>query len=740
MLQHQTSRRTVLRSGGALVVGFSLAGPIAAALSRQAMAGIAGVDKEQIDSWLEIAPDGTATVYTGKVDLGTGVETALTQMAAEELGLPFDRVTLVMGDTDVSPDQGGTWGSLSIQVAGVEIRQAAATARAVLIDRAADKLAAARESLEATDGVIRVKGASDKSVPIADLIGGRRFETAVDKDAPVKDPKTHTIVGQSIERLDIPDKVTGRFTYMQDMRVPGMLHGRVVRPPALKAKLLDVDEGSIAKIPGIVNVVRQGDFLGVVAKTEWAAIRGSRALKARWSDWAGLPALDKIYDHVRNSPIAEDKVMGDVGDAKGAMTSAAKTLTGTYAFASQTHGSLGPSCAIAAFEGGRLTVHSASQAPHFLQKQLADLLKMEPGDVRVINVEGAGCYGRNGHEDASLDAAILARAAGQPVRVQWMREDEHGWDPKGPPTLVEIKGGLDDKGNVVAWDAEFWEPKVRGGIPHLIGAEHAGLYETLPQHPGNIHHNADVGYKFPNMRAVVHMLQDTPLRPSWIRSPGRMQNTYANEAFLDELAARAVQDPVDFRLRYLEDERGIAVLKAAAKRAGWQSRPSPDAGNDGKATAKGRGVSYLKYENKRTYVAGVAEVEVDRNTGEIRVPRIVIAHDCGQIINPDGTINQIEGQVVQTVSRTLLEQVTFDRSRVTSVDWESYPILRFPETPAVEIELINRPDQPPWGVGEPAACVVPCAISNAVFDATGVRLREVPYRPDYVKAMLKQRA
>jgi len=740
MLQHQTSRRTVLRSGGALIVGFSLAGPIAAALSRQVMAGVAEVDKAQVDSWFEISPDGTATVYTGKVDLGTGVETALNQIAAEELGLPFERITLVMGDTAVSPDQGGTWGSLTVQVAGVEIRHAAATAREVLIGRAAEKLAVPRESLEATDGVIRVKGSSTKSVPIADLIGGKRFETVVDKNAPVKDPKTHTIVGKSIQRLDIPEKVTGRFTYMHDMRVPGMLHGRVVRPPALKANLLDVDEGSIAGIPGIVKVVRQGNYLGVVAKTEWAAIRGSRELKARWSDWAGLPEIDKIYDHVRNSPIADNKVMGNVGDTKGAMASAAKTLTGTYAFASHTHGSIGPSCAIAAFEGDKLTVHSASQAPHFLKKQLADLLKMPPENVRVINVEGSGCYGRNGHEDAALDASIMARAAGQPVRVQWMREDEHGWDPKGPPTLVEIKGGLDDKGNVVAWDAEFWEPKVRGGIPHLIGAEHAGLYESLPQHPGNIHHNADVGYAFPNMHAVVHMLQDTPLRPSWIRSPGRMQNTYANEAFLDELAALAGQDPVDFRLRYLKDDRGVAVLKAAAKRAGWQSRPSPDARNDGKATAKGRGVSYLKYENKRTYVAGVVEVEVEKDTGVIHVPRIVIAHDCGQIINPDGAINQIEGQVVQTVSRTLLEQVTFDRSRVTSVDWETYPILRFPQVPAVEIELINRPDQPPWGVGEPAACVVPCAISNAVFDATGVRLREVPYRPDYVKAMLTRKA
>jgi CO/xanthine dehydrogenase Mo-binding subunit len=387
---------------------------------------------------------------------------------------------------------------------------------------------------------------------------------------------------------------------------------------------------------------------------------------------------------------------------------------------------------------GKLTIHSASQAPHFLRKQVAKLLGMKPEDVRIINHEGSGCYGRNGHEDASFDATILARAVGKPVRVQWMREDEHGWDPKGPPTLVDLRAGVDSRGQVIAWDSEFWEPTARGGLPPLVGAVHAGLDSTPAQHPGNVQHNANPPYAFANLKSVVHRLKNTPLRPSWIRSPGRMQNTYANEAFMDELAAHAGEDPVAFRLRYLTDPRGIAVLMAAARRAGWETRSSPDRRQDGASLAKGRGVTYVKYENKRTYVAGVAEVEVDRKTGEIVVSRFVIAHDCGQIINPDGVLNQIEGQVVQTVSRTLMEQVTFDRSKVTSLDWVSYPILRFPQVPKVEIELINRPDEPPWGVGEPAACVVPSAISNAVYDATGVRLREVPYRPAYVKEMIEQ--
>lgn len=740
MLQQQISRRTVLKSGGALVVGFSLGGTLGAVFPRGAAAGIAGVDKAQVDSWLEIAADGSATVYSGKVELGTGVRTALAQMAAEELGVPIDSVTMVQGDTDTTPDQGGTWGSLTISSSGMEIRQAAATARAVLTARASEKLGVPAAKLEAVDGVIRVKESPDQKVTIASLVGGQRFEIPVDPEAKAKDPKTHTIVGKSIPRVDIPGKATGTYTYMQDVRVPGMVHGRVVRPPALKAKLLEVDESSVSGIPGVIKVVREGDFLGVVAETEWSAIRASRALKAKWSDWAGLPELDRIYEHVRASPIAEDLVMGEAGDPKMAMQGATKVLSATYKFAAHTHGSIGPSCAVAEIKDGRITVHSASQAPHFLRGQIATAMGVEPDKVRIVNHEGSGCYGRNGHEDASLDAALLTRAVGRPVRVQWMREDEHGWDPKGPPTLVDLRAGVDSRGQVVAWDSEFWEPTARGGLPHLIGAELTGQLTEISQHPGNVQHNANPPYGFSNYRSVVHRLQDTPLRPSWIRSPGRMQNTYANEAFMDELAANAGMDPVNYRLRYLSDPRGIAVLMAAARKAGWEPRPSPDRRQDGASVARGRGVTYIKYENVRTYVAGIAEVEVDRASGEIRVPRFVLAHDCGQIINPDGAINQIEGQVVQTVSRTLMEQVTFDRSRVTSLDWKTYPILRFPQVPRVEVEMIDRPEEVPWGVGEPAACVVPSAISNAVFDATGVRLREVPFRPDYVKAMLAQQA
>lgn len=737
MLQHETDRRTILKTGGALVVGFSLSGPLGGLLSGLARAGETGVEKGQVDSWLEIAEDGSATVYSGKVDLGTGTRTALAQMAAEELGLPFEKVTMVQGDTAVTPDQGGTWGSLTISSGGVEIRKAAATARTALIARASEKLGVPAGELEAADGVIRAKDGNGKQVTIASLIGGERFEMPVDEEAEVKDPGSYSIVGKSIARVDIPGKVTGGYTYMQDVRVPGMLHGRVIRPAAYGAELKSVNEGSVSGIPGVVKVVREKNFLGVVAETEWGAIRAARELEAEWSDWAGLPDQDAIYEHVRNTGIAEDKVMGETGDAKGALRTATKVVSATYKYAPHTHGSIGPSCAIAEEKDGTLVVHSPSQAPHFLRNQIAELLGIDKESVRVINYEGSGCYGRNGHEDASLDAAILARAVGKPVRVQWMREDEHGWDPKGPPTLIDLRAGLDSRGGVMAWDSEFWEPTARGGLPPLIGAIHAGFDSDPALHPGNVQHNADPPYAFGNLYSVVHRLEDTPLRPSWIRSPGRMQNTFANEAFMDELAADAGEDPVAYRLRYLTDPRGIAVLMAAARKAGWESRPSPDRGQDGRPVARGRGVTYIKYENKRTYVAGVAEVEVDRDSGEITVERFVVAHDCGQMINPDGVLNQIEGQIVQTVSRTLMEKVTFDRSKVTSLDWASYPILKFPQVPKVEIELIDRPEEEPWGVGEPAACVVASAISNAVFDATGARLREVPFRPDTVKTALE---
>jgi nicotinate dehydrogenase subunit B len=738
MLTNPT-RREFLAGTGALVVGFSLRGPAAALAQAEARAKSVALD--DVDAFLAIRPDGIVSVYTGKVDLGTGTRTALRQIAAEELDVALIRIDLVEGDTSVTPDQGPTWGSLSVQVAGVQIRQAAATARKALLELAAQRLGVAAPDLEVRYGVVRVKSDATKSVAYGELIGDREFRIKVDKSAPVKDPATYTLVGKSVPRVDIPAKVTGEFTYMQDVRVDSMLHARVVRPPAIGATLQSVDESSVSGVKGVRRVVRLGNFLAVVADTEWAAIKAAGALKASWSAWEGLPEMARLYDHVRATPSAKDDVAVDTGNLTAGFASAARTLAATYEFPVHTHGSIGPSCAVADVRDGHATVWSASQAPHWLRRELASILALPADSVRVLYVDGAGCYGRNGHEDAAVDAALLSREMGRPVRVQWSRADEHGWDPKGPPTLVDLKGGIDAGGKVVAWQSEFWIPRLSAitDSPPFVAVTLAGLPQKSDAiNPGNVHQNAPPPYAFPSAHALVHRLQTTPFRPSWIRTPGRMQNTYANEAFMDELAAAAGVDPIEFRKRHLADPRGLAVIDAVAARARWSPRPSPrkHAGDVG----RGRGISYVKYENVRTYVAAVAEVEANRKTGEIRCTRVFVAHDCGQVINPDGVRAQIEGSVIQTVSRTLKEELKWDRSRVTSVDWASYPILTFPEVPEVVIDLIDRPKEPPWGAGEPAAAVVPSAVSNAVFDAIGVRLRTVPYTPDRVKTAVAQQS
>ena len=736
MNQHRKpSRRDILKGGGALVVSFSIASPMDEALA-QAGAPARPLALTEVDAFLAIDAKGMCTVYSGKVDLGTGVATALRQMAAEELDLPLNKVNLIQGDTALTPEQGTTWGSLSIQIGGAQIRQASAAAKAALLDLAAKRLGAAREGLTVADGVISDRG---RRVTYAELIGGRRFSISLDPKRPVatKDPKDFKLVGKPVPRVDIPGKVAGTFTYIHDLRLRGMLHGRVVRPSGIGATLVSVEEGSIKDIP-TARVVRQGNFLAVVAENEWAAIKASNQLKAAWSKWEGLPEQAKLYEHVRATRVAKEEVTGNVGDTAAAMAAEGlRKLSATYDFAIQTHGSMGPSCAVAEFKDGKLTSWSASQATHNLRKQLAKMFDMAVENVRCIYLEGSGCYGRNGHEDAAADAALLAKITGRPVRVQWSRADEHGWDPKGPPTLVDLRAALDGGGNVTAWESEFFIPQQTPAsfLVPLIAATLAEMPADTDIAPGNIFQNSNIPYKFPNIKAVCHRLETTPFTPSWIRTPGRMQNTYANECFLDEVAAAAGADPIEFRLKYIDpaDARGIECLNRAAALAKWEKRPSPGSGQTGDVL-RGRGVSYCKYELVRTYVAVVAEVEVSRSSGEIRCTRFFVAHDCGQIINPDGLRNQLEGNVIQTVSRTLKEEVKFDRSMVTSLDWATYPILTFPEVPEVVMDLIDRPTTPPWGAGEPSAAVVPSAISNAVFDATGLRLRSVPFTPEKVKA------
>ena len=740
MTNKRLSRRSFLQSSGSLVVSFSLASlaargqtPPAPAPAAPAPAAPPPPPQPEIDGFVAIAADGKVSVFSGKVDLGTGVRTAITQIAAEELYVPLERVTVIQGDTLLTPDQGVTFGSLSIQSGGTQIRQACATARAALMAKGAEKLGVAPDAVWVKDGSVF---AGDRSVSYAALIGGSKLSLKLDPKATLKDPSAYTIVGKSVPRLDIPDKVFGRFTYTHDFKLPGMLHARVVRPPAIKAALVSVDEAAARKVEGFVAVVRKGSFLAVVAKTEWAAIKAAKALGAKWTEWAGLPDSGKLWEHVRGTKINKDEVLQNIGNT--AAPAAGKKLSATYDFAIHTHGSIGPSCAVAEVKDGKVTVWTASQGTHLLQKQLAMMLGIKDADVRCIYIDGSGCYGRNGHEDAAADAVLIARELGKPVRVQWSRADEHGWDPKGPPTLHDLRATLGEGGLPVAWESEVFIPDRPAKLSTpLVAAELAGMPSDAA-HPGNIHQSLAIPYAIPNVKATAHWLSDTPFRPSWIRTPGRMQNTFANESFLDECAAAAGQDPIEYRRRLLQkDPRGLELLERLVKLAGWTPRPKDAPRGAGGDVLSGRGASYVKYELVRTYVGVVADVEVERKTGIVRVKKFHVAHDCGLVINPDGVRNQLEGNVIQTVSRTLLEQLSFDRSRVTSVDWAGYPIITFPDVPEVAIDLIDRPNEKPWGAGEPTAAVVPSAIANAIFDATGARLRSVPFTPEKVLAAIR---
>jgi len=727
-MSSSVSRRSVLEASGLLVVAFSLAPRFMFANASSAAKPVA---PDLVDSYLAIGADGRVTVYSGKVDLGTGLYTALTQIVAEELDVPLGHVTLIQGDTLLTPDQGPSFGSLSIQNGGAQLRRAAATARRALLERAAVKFKTSASTLAIRDGVI--VGENGRELAFGSLVGGRVLSLKLDQDAPLKSPADFKLVGKPVRRLDIPDKVTGRFTFMQDFKRPGMLHGRVILPPALGATLVSYDESSISAIAGIVKVVRIENFLGVVAKSEWSAIKAARQLSVKWSAWSGLPEQSRIWEHVRQTKIVKDDITSNQGDSQSALATAPRKLAATYDFAIHTHGSIGPSCAVAEFADGKLTCWTASQATHNLRKQLAAMLSVADESVRCIYVEGAGCYGRNGHEDAAGDAALLARAVGRPVRVQWMRADEHGWDPKGPPTLLDMRAGLEAGGKISAWESELFIPNGMAGFVALVGADHAGLNSLGQLSPGGVINDLAIPYAIPNVKTTAHRLESTPFKPAWIRSPGRMQNTFANECFLDEIAAAIGVDPLELRLQYLHDPRGEELLERLAALSNWRQRSKSDRQGE---VVTGRGLAYVKYELVRTYVGVVAEVQVNTQSGEIAAKRFHIAHDCGQIINPDGLRNQIEGNVIQTVSRVLKEEVKFDRSMVTSLDWASYPILTFPEVPEVVMDLIDRPNEVPWGGGEPTAAVVPSAIANAVFDATGVRLRSVPFTPSKVKAAL----
>jgi nicotinate dehydrogenase subunit B len=737
-LAYGLTRRAVVR-GGALMVGFAFAGMRTRARASAGHAEPRPVDPNEVDSFLAVNGDGSVTVYCGKVDLGQGLRIAMRQIAGEELGIGVDTIKYVEGDTALTPDQGRTSGSNGIQRGGMQLRRAAATARQALIELAAQRLNAAPDDLVAKDGEIKVKNGG-AGIKFAELIGGRSFNLKLNSKAPLKDPATYTLVGKPLPRPDVPAKCTGGFTYMQDFSVPGMVHARVIRPPAIGAKLVGVDDASIKDLPG-ASVVRIKDFLAVTADDEWTAVRAARALRARWSEWSGLPAQDKLIATLRADPQVTDEVLVTRGQQGPNAQNGAVSRSASYFWPMQSHGSIGPSCAVADVRGDAATVWTASQGTHGNRKTFARFLGLPEEKVRVIYLDGAGCYGMNGHEDAAADAAIVSRAVGRPVRVQCSRQDEHGWDPKGPPQLLDISGTVDPTGRILNWRTEMWLPQTTRGLPDipLLGPAAAGLDDVRGLQPGLISQNADPPYAADNVQVLAHWLKDAPLRPAPIRSPGKPANCFAVESFTDELAAAAGLDPIEFRLRGLTDPRGIEAIKRAAALMNWQTRPSPSANkvaNKSAAVMRGRGFAYVYYKHSESYVAMGMEVAVERGSGRIRVERVACAHDCGQIINPDGVRAQVEGSILQTLSRALMEEVQFDRSRVTSVDWSSYPILRFPDVPKLDIVLIDRPTQPPLGAGEAACTPVGAALANAVFDATGARLRTVPFTPDRVKMAL----
>jgi len=522
---------------------------------------------------------------------------------------------------------------------------------------------------------------------------------------------------------------------VQDFSIPGMLNGRVIRPPAIGAKLLSVDESSIRGIPD-VRIVRTGNFLGVVAPDEWAVVRAARELKATWSEWQGLPGNDGLERFVREGAVDRSEQLVSKGDTSATLAAAPKQFSASYQWPCQSHASLGPSCAVADVRTGGATVWTSTQGTHGLRASLSKIFGIPEDKLRVIYLDGAGSYGGNGNDDAAADAVLLSKTVEQPVRVQWMRHDEHGWDPKGPPQFLDIRGALDSEGRIAAWETEMWLPSTIQGTRPFLGVDAAGMQQTRGQNAGQISQNGDPPYAASNVRVVVHWVKETPLRISNLRAPGKIANAFAVESFTDELAASAGVDPVAFRLRGLSDPRAIAVLQRAAEMIGWQARPSPNPLAAQGDVLVGRGAAYVRYKQAENYVAVAMEVAVDRATGKINVRRVTCAHDCGLVVNSDSLRNQIEGSILQTLSRAIHEEVKFDRSRVTSVDWASYPILTFPEVPVIEVALLDRPMLPPLGAGEASTAPVAAALGNAVFDATGVRLRQVPFTPARVKAGL----
>ncbi len=810
MITNRMSRREFfgkLGTGG-LVVGFSLS-PLAAAVA--AAEEHEGHDNSQLtittgtlpgaaspptDAWLTIDHEGNITLLSGKVEIGTGTQTAFSQIVAEELYVDVSAITYVQGDTSQTPDQGFTAGSKSIQVQGPLVRRAAATAFQELLSLASAYLGASADQLVARDGSIGIGPGMKHRTRYAKLFAGQQISLTSNGSATIKDPSTYTVVGQPVRRADLRDKFTGKFAFVSDIVVPGMLHGRVVRvnggtvSKAKNATFQSYDDSAASQVPGYVKTVQKGNFVGVVATTEWAAIQAAKLLQVTWTNGAPLVSdwiqadLQAALTNGANVYSA-NKTQEVVGDADSVYNTAAANLKFTRDYYSpyHMHGSVAPSCAVANVtsapdaNGIQATVWSGTQGVYPLRQAISDILGIPLSAVRVIYVEGAGCYGHNGADDAAADAALMSQLAGKPVRLQWMRWDEHGWEPLGPAMAHTLKGALDGGGNVISWGHTVNTPphnsRPGGGGALLAGQETGLVPPNLPTQSINAGtRNGPVNYNFPNIKltannvqpfqtnggATVKPLVNTLPRSTALRSLGGMSNCFANESFMDELVLAANQDAIAFRKNYVcalsggsgsatsvpvagIDPRAAAALDAMAGQAGWGNALAPPTRGD----KAGKGVAFARYETVETYVAVYAEVEVTTATGDAWVRRVVVAHDCGLIVNPDGLKNQIEGNVIQGISRTLIEEVGFNTNGVTSLLWSSanptpppgtiYPVVHFNQVPAsIEIVLLDHPEQltqdpanvPAWGAGEPTIGPVAPAIANAIFNAIGKRMTMLP--------------
>ena len=756
MSDHQPSRRAFLSASGALMIG--LASPDAwAQAARPSPKSPNNPDllADSLDAYLAIDKNGKVDVFYGAIDGGQGLETSIAQMVAEELDVPLSAIRMVMGDTRRTLNMGGASGAQGVSRRGTSLMKAAAQARKILVEEAARKWRVQPGELAVKDGVIFLRSNPAKRIAYGKIIGGKPFRENVRwngqwgnphdiaTDAPLKSYKDYKLIGQSPRRMDLPKKVFGEQDFPGDVRLPGMLHARMVRPPVAGAVPVSVDEASIRHIKG-ARIVHIKDLLAVVAPKEWDAVRALRAVQVKWSQSdPAFPSHREVHAHIRKAKVTQRTIERENGKLEDGLAKAARVISGEYEYPTHSHASMGPGCAVADVRVDGATIYTSTQKPHYAADGVADLLNMPRDKVHVVWMFGTGSYGRNDQGDATADAAVLSKALGAPVRVQWMREESLGWDPKGTASVNFCKAGIDEKGEVIAYEliSRGFSRENVSTNEGRASATLAGQLLGAKLEPKNSFNIPFASYTFANNRVgweTIAPLMDraSPLRSTHLRDPYGPPILFGSECFMDEIAVAVEMDPVDFRLRYLTHPRDKDAVRIAADKAGWTKRTSPRPDLDRTSdVVEGRGIAYRRHFD--TFIALVAEVRVNRKSGVVEATRLVCAHDVGLIINPETLRHVIERQLVYGTGRTTVEELRWDRNMVTSLDWSSYPVLHMQHVPArIDVHLIERPEAAPSGAAEMALGLVPAAMGNAVFDATGVRLRKIPFTPDYVKSML----